>query len=399
MRRPKSVPLARLSFFKEHLGISPELLAPLNPYRDRFAARKDAMADFLYSLMNELAQTQIVLRNQTSESRLKQNWQGWYSRFWGSPESEEFLSSLWLSGTQHVSYGVDHRFISLAYSQVRRFTSDLIEEIVPLSEQRTVQEAVDRLFDLCQLVETDAYIEGSSRCEWNVMSGVAHQLRNPLTVIGGTAALIKRAATPESREDRSGGIILEEALRLERLVSHVTDYLKVQDKDPTYTTVDLEQSVTSVLERIQLRFPVPLSMELHFDPEASKAEADQELVHQILTQLLENSFEAMSSLSDEDLRLSIRTGPSTVGPGFLSLTIENSGELPESLGMDELFTPFHTANPMGTGFGLPIALLAARKNFGTIDITRLNNATRAEVLLLRPGCLDESRLFFKACKL
>ena len=44
--------------------------------------------------------------------------------------------------------------------------------------------ALGRLFDLCLLIETDAFLSSSSRCELDVMAGVAHQVRNPLTIIG-----------------------------------------------------------------------------------------------------------------------------------------------------------------------------------------------------------------------
>ena len=41
------------------------------------------------------------------------------------------------------------------------------------------------MLDLCLLIETEAYITHTTRCDLEVMREVADRVRNPVTVIGG----------------------------------------------------------------------------------------------------------------------------------------------------------------------------------------------------------------------
>ncbi|MCU0596883.1 MAG: ATP-binding protein, partial [Desulfobacterota bacterium] len=62
------------------------------------------------------------------------------------------------------------------------------------------------------------------------------------------------------------------------------------------------------------------------------------------------------------------------------------GKPPNQEDMDNLFVPFYSSKSHGTGFGLPIAQLAAKKNMGEIYIERVpGQGTRCIIQLPVPS--------------
>ena len=81
--------------------------------------------------------------------------------------------------------------------------------------------------------------------------------------------------------------------------------------------------------------------------------------------LLQNSLEAVDPKTP-NIRISSRQMSST--PFFIEIEIFNNGTPPSKADMDNLFVPFYSSKPFGTGFGLPIAGLAARKSLGDLTL-------------------------------
>ncbi|WP_029894055.1 ATP-binding protein [Desulfohalovibrio reitneri] len=392
--REIEAPLERLRYFRSQLAVDDSLAEELSPYRDAFAERRRDMAEDLFQAIKNIAQTKIVLQHQTSETRLKHNWSGWYQRLWMNPNTDEFLASLWRSGSKHVSFGVDHRFISLAYFQARRFTHGLIQELVPVEDQARVMLAADRLFDLCTLVETDAFIQSNSKCELDVMSGVAHQIRNPLTIIGGNAMRVQREAREGSRERQASQTILDEAKRLERMVRNVGVYIGALSSVPGFVEIDLEDVLERASETLRRENNLTkYSLDIVLTEDNRRVQGDPEMLTTLFSHLLQNAVEA---LDPDDPSITVTSGKCPASPNFVAIRIRNSGSLPQDTDVEELFTPFHSTKSFGTGFGLPIARLATRKNFGSLDIRSEEGGVVAEVTLPRPGTIDESGLFFRA---
>ena len=85
--------------------------------------------------------------------------------------------------------------------------------------------------------------------------------------------------------------------------------------------------------------------------------------------------------------------PSGTLPGFVDIRVVNNGTLPKDVARETLFLPFHSSKTYGTGFGLPIALLVARKNFGTLTLAeRPGEGVAAELTLPAPGTVDPTGL-------
>jgi signal transduction histidine kinase len=72
--------------------------------------------------------------------------------------------------------------------------------------------------------------------------------------------------------------------------------------------------------------------------------------------------------------------------GFVEIEIFNNGKSPNLEDMDNLFVPFYSSKPYGTGFGLPIAQLAAKKNMGELYLERVpDQGTKCVIQLPVPA--------------
>jgi HD-like signal output (HDOD) protein len=66
-------------------------------------------------------------------------------------------------------------------------------------------------------------LENGDRSVAYVLQAAAHEIRNPLTVVGGFARKLAAATDPDSPEGRYAGIIIKEALRLEKALAEMTN--------------------------------------------------------------------------------------------------------------------------------------------------------------------------------
>jgi signal transduction histidine kinase len=95
--------------------------------------------------------------------------------------------------------------------------------------------------------------------------------------------------------------------------------------------------------------------------------------------LLQNSLEAVDR---EDPALRITSKSLGSESAFLQIEIFNTGNPPDSHEIESVFVPFYSSKPYGTGFGLPIARLAARKNLGEVILEPVpNQGTRCIIQL------------------
>jgi len=386
-----TAPLERMAYFRSELQLQDEAMAVLAPYRDVFVTYAKDYADQLYAKFDRFAQTQLMLHMESSPGRLRRSWEYWFRALWTSGLDERFINMVWRSGVLHVSLGIDQRFIDLAYGYTRSYCRDMAEREVPLPELRKVLRTVDALLDFCMLLATDSFISSTQRCDTEVMMGVAHQLRNPLTVIGGNAMRINRSRNSCADAHDHSQVILEEAVRLEQLVKAVGIYVDILNLKPEFQICSVLQLMLETLQELRPEYPSP-----DFEPALELAEnnalvrGDERCLRPLFLQTLRNSLQALDKVNP---KLRIASRPSTATHGFLQIEIDNSGPSPNPDMIEALFEPFYSTRPLGTGFGLPIARLAAKKSMGSVMLTATPQGGRYTILLALPGAAGESVLF------
>lgn len=201
-----------------------------------------------------------------------------------------------------------------------------------------------------------------------VVAGVAHELRNPLASIKLRVDLARMQSSPASPEDLAE--IADEVARLDRLV---LDLLTLSGKKPgPRAPQDLGALVRQRADRMS---PWAETLGVCFRVEGEGVvEMDADGVARAVDNLLRNA--AQASPRGGAVRALVRCDA-----GRVRLTVEDDGPgVPEDRAA-ELFEPFFTTRPEGTGLGLALARAVAESHGGAIRYARSGGVTRFEIEL------------------
>jgi signal transduction histidine kinase len=359
-------PIERLGWFQSKLGLDGEELEKIKMYKNLFVNRKEAFAERFFQYFNGIMETRIILEHEKRQGQLKKALMQWFASLFEENCDQRFMRYVWKSGLRHVELNIDQRYINLGYSLTRQFCQKVCREGIPRKDLDAVLVGVDKIIDLCILIETHAYIAATSQCDMEVVKGISHQVRNPLTVIGGNILRLKKRTDPGSSIQGVYDTILGENRRLEGMVSDVVVYSQLFEKEADPKPAPIEDLITRAVEKLKKNQWVDgLRVEMDLDPDITEVEGDPEDLEIMFYYLLQNSLEAVDP-TDPYIRISSRHQVSD--SPFVQVEIFNKGPVPEERDVDNLFVPFFSTKPFGTGLGLAIARLAARKSLGEVHL-------------------------------
>ena len=178
------------------------------------------------------------------------------------------------------------------------------------------------------------------------VASIAHEIRNPLGIIRGTAELLlKRSQTQDDQQTRLLKAIHEESKRLSQTVNDFLDYAR--PRTPQKTEVDLSRILDQVLgfwEREMADQNVGVSCNV--EP-GQVILGDKDLIYRAVYNVLANALQAMNGKGEIDISVER-------SPGHLTMAIRDSGPGIEQGLKDKLVDPFFTTKETGTGLGLSI---------------------------------------------
>ena len=211
-------------------------------------------------------------------------------------------------------------------------------------------------------------------------AGVAHELNEPLAGVLGFAELAQKTPdVPESALSDLGKIV-KAALHAREVISKLM--LFARQRTPMRSRLDLNALMEDGLYFLSARCQrAGIKLVRRPGPGIPEIIADQTQLFQVLVNLVVNSIQAMPGGGT----LTISTAAS---PGWVELTVEDTGcgMTPEVL--DKVFVPFFTTKPSGegTGLGLPVVHGIVTAHGGTIGVeSRLGAGSRFSVRLPANG--------------
>jgi len=223
--------------------------------------------------------------------------------------------------------------------------------IVPVEERGGLRAVLAIARDVTEEVELRERLTHSEKMAalGALVSGVAHELNNPLAGIAAMAQALR--FDPGDPEDLSRGLetVQQEAMRAARIV---TDLLGFARQRP----LDRRDANLNVLIRETFATTPALAAPgtiwtLGLDPTLPAVSADPDQVRQVITNLLVNAAQAMEG---RDARQGlVRTWSTRDWVGFEVLD-SGPGIPPEVL--SRIFEPFFTTKPQGKGTGLGLSL-------------------------------------------
>ena len=197
-----------------------------------------------------------------------------------------------------------------------------------------------------------------------MMSGVAHELNNPLTAILGVSDLMRERATDDATR-RQTEIILKQARRAAVIVQNLLSYArpsalarkKMRPEEALQAAIDQQRAALSQKN---------ISIEVAPPSAALALEADPKLLHQVFVNLIVNAEQAITSQGERGaLRVSIERADGKIGFVFAD---DGPGISPENIG--KIFDPFFTTKRPGGGTGLGLAICTAivKEHGGSIEV-------------------------------
>ena len=184
-----------------------------------------------------------------------------------------------------------------------------------------------------------------------MISGIAHELNNPLAVIKGYLDLmIGRTDLPAGlRNDLEK--VARESNRAAKLVRNFLSFAR--EHPPQRGATDLNSLVESFVELRRYDFLVAQSsIALDLDPARPRVIADADQVQQVLVNLINNALHAIVTTSRPGAIL-IRTRATATG---VSLHVGDNGPgVPADL-RGKIFEPFFTTKEVGAGTGLGLSI-------------------------------------------
>jgi signal transduction histidine kinase len=205
-------------------------------------------------------------------------------------------------------------------------------------------------------------------------AGLAHEIRNPLGVIKGSADMLSRkVAASEPLVAELAGYISSEVNRLNALVVRFLDFARPSKLE--LRPERISEIVDRALDAATASFPnAGVKIERQYAPNLPEIPADPQLCEQVFVNLITNAFQAMQAQEasmEKTLRLAIAPEVTNGEPG-VGVIVEDSGPgVPPEL-REQIFNPFFTSKKDGVGLGLSIVAKIVDDHRGTI---RLENNT------------------------
>lgn len=266
-------------------------------------------------------------------------------------------------------------FFFLAAMVVNRFVGESRKQTLRYQAlAETLAEANRKL----ELAQAEARRSERLAALGQLSAGLAHEIRNPLGVIKGSAEMLTQKlgqANPLATE--LAGYVLTETNRLSALVTRFLDFARPLHADltPLDITTVLDRALNDVA---QLWKGSPVKVEKNYDANLPLVAMDESLCEQAFVNIIQNAYDAMSPKGGV-LRVNVaqtrRDTRDTEGVEGVEIRIADSGPgiAPEL--REQIFNPFVTTKKSGVGLGLSIVSKIIDGHHGFI---RVESADQSE---------------------
>ena len=272
----------------------------------------------------------------------------------------------WASVLIDPVYDDDGTFIGFA--KITRDMTERRKQELELEEARTAVFQAQKLQALGELT-----------------GGIAHDFNNLMTVIRGSADLLRRGELGPEKSKRYLDAIIETSDRAATLTSHLLAFSRRQPLKPLVIDVNVRlDAIGEVLSRT-LESQIEVKLDLADDLWPSEVDPAE-----LETALLNAAFNARDAMPGGGrLTLSTSNVPGNV-PGddgdFICIALADTGQGMPAEVLERVFEPFFTTKPIGKGTGLGLSQIHgfAAQSGGRAEIdTRAGEGTTLRIFLPR----------------
>jgi len=219
------------------------------------------------------------------------------------------------------------------------------------------------------LTQRERLVQAERVAAWRELARrLAHELKNPLFPLQLTVENLVRARqqSPEQFDEvfREGSrTLLAELSNLKAIIGRFSEFSKMPQ--PQLHPVQVNEVIQGVVQLLQAQFQSPerpeIRCDVQLDAHLEPINADAELLHRAISNLVLNAMDAMPQGGVLTLRTSNENGGVKI-----EVADTGSGLTPEECA--RIFTPYYTSKQHGTGLGLAIVQSVVSDHKGRIGV-------------------------------
>lgn len=260
----------------------------------------------------------------------------------------------------------DGKHIRLGYSHVN------LQQLGETEPDTLDQHKIITLRDISEIEQLERQMRQAEKlAAIGMMSaGIAHDFRNPLTAISGSAQVLANEFSHEDSENvfnyELADIILRES---NRMIDTIADFLKFSRPEAASREwFSLKSILDEVIQvcRADPTWPLSTKIEILMD-DATDIWADPKQIHTVLNHLIQNGM-AFCPPGREIIEVEAEEVKGGESGDTIKISVSDNGPgVPEN-NREKIFEPFFTSRADGTGLGLAIVLQIVEEHGGSITI-------------------------------
>lgn len=224
---------------------------------------------------------------------------------------------------------------------------------------------------------------GSLSTIGELAASIAHEIRNPMTTLKGFVQLLQISASEDTLKYLA--VIDDEISRMESILSEMLVLSKPTSNKKT--SFSLEVLVSDMLQVIRPKAMMEgiTLRQKETDLDDTLIIGDAEKIKQVLLNLFKNAMEAMSPGGTLTTALSLDSA------GQFRLEIADTGKGMTLQQLNQVFMPFYTSKPEGTGLGLPFVLKTIEEHGGNVTVESFVDQGTVFIVTLPPAIARHPR--------
>jgi len=229
------------------------------------------------------------------------------------------------------------------------------------AELRSLVAAFNRVMGELELRRQQMVVSEKLASLGVLLSGVAHELNNPLSNISGSCQILleEPGASPDFVEEHLRQID-EQTERARRIVASLLDFGRHRHfmKEPLLLSDLVADTLTFIRGQLQSGVTVAVAV-----PDGLTVSADRQRLQQVLLNLIKNAAQACAGHGH------VRIG-ARMAPGAVEVEVADDGCGIDAADLDHIFDPFYTTKDVGAGSGLGLFIVhdIVSKHGGSVTV-------------------------------
>lgn len=250
------------------------------------------------------------------------------------------------------------------------------------------QGAVLVLHDLTQVHSLEGAVRHADQLAMvkTMAAGLAHEIKNPLGGIKGSAQLLQMELAAENELQEYTQLIIRETERINRIIEELLDLSS--PRKAQLESINVSQMLNEI---VTLQKTTAKDRDIRFkwqlDPSIPDIQGDRDLLTRLFLNLIKNGCEATANKSEITITSRIDSEYQLSLPGarptpMVQITISDQGPGISLSELEKIFTPFYTTKPGGNGLGLSICQKIVTDHEGLLQfIDQPDGGTQVKVAL------------------